>query len=109
MQDIAETTHVKQMEEIHGQIFSESESPRAVLFKRGYKNATSLDSIIKLMRQNNVTAMNRASNETSFVGDMESVMTERGYWTVLGVRGDIVNNGKEAFGVIDTKIVSGEL
>lgn len=98
------------MEEQHGQIFSESESPRAVLFKRGYKNATSLDSIIKLMRQNNVTAMNRASNDTSCadVADMECVITERGYWSVLGVRGDIVNKGREAYGVIDTKIVTGE-
>ncbi|KOB71876.1 putative phospholipase B-like lamina ancestor, partial [Operophtera brumata] len=76
-QDIAETTHIKQMEQLHGQIFSESDSPRAVLFKRGYKNATSLDTIIKLMRQNNVTAMNRASNETSSVGDVESVIAER--------------------------------
>lgn len=95
------------MEELHGHIFSESDSPRAVLFKRGYKNATSLDSIIKLMRQNNVTAINAASNKTC-VGDVECIISEQGYWSVLGARGDIVDNGRMAYGVIDTKIVTGE-
>lgn len=94
------------MEAAHGNIFSESESPRAVLFKRGYKNATSLDSIIKLMRQNNVTAINRASSDED-CADEDCVIRERGYWAVLGVRGDILKT-KEAYGVIDTKIFSGE-
>lgn len=107
-QDIAETTHIDKMVEQHGNIFSETESPRAVLFKRGYKNATSLDSIIKLMRHNNVTAINRASNETDNCHDgLDCMLDEMGYWAVLGVRGDMVQKYKEAYGVIDTKIVTG--
>ncbi|KAL0883265.1 hypothetical protein ABMA27_016686 [Loxostege sticticalis] len=106
--DIAEITHVDQMGEEYGSIFSESESPRAVIFKRGYKNATSLDSIIKLMRQSNVTAINRASNETEECQEgLECMLEEMGYWAVLGVRGDMVQKYKEAYGIIDTKVVSG--
>lgn len=96
------------MEEQFGNIFSESESPRAVIFKRGYKNATSLDSIIKLMRQNNVTAINRASNETGECQEgLDCMVEEIGYWSVLGVRGDMVQKYKEAYGIIDTKIATG--
>lgn len=98
------------MEEEYGSIFSESESPRAVIFKRGYKNATSLDSIIKLMRQSNVTAINRASNETEECQEgLECMLEEMGYWAVLGVRGDMVQKYKEAYGIIDTKVVTGKL
>ncbi|XP_063826325.1 putative phospholipase B-like lamina ancestor [Ostrinia nubilalis] len=107
-QDIAEITHVNQMEEQYGNIFSESESPRAVIFKRGYKNATSLERIIKLMRQNNVTAINRASNETEECQEgLECMVGEMGYWAVLGVRGDLVQKYKEAYGIIDTKVATG--
>ncbi|XP_072949118.1 putative phospholipase B-like lamina ancestor [Epargyreus clarus] len=107
--DIAELTNVTKMEEIYGDIFSESESPRAILFKRGYKNATSLESIIELMRMNNITAMYRANNETEGCTGQECIYTEAGYLAVLGVRGDLVRYGKEAYGVIDTKVVSGTL
>ncbi|KAI8436683.1 hypothetical protein MSG28_010171 [Choristoneura fumiferana] len=106
--DIAEHTQVDKMEELHGEIFSESQSPRAIMFKRGFKNATSLDSIIALMRQNNVTAMNRASNETvKCSGKIDCIFNDIGYWSVLGVRGDIAAQYKEAYGVIDTKVVAG--
>ncbi|KAM3965130.1 phospholipase B domain containing lamina ancestor isoform 1-T2 [Aphomia sociella] len=106
-QDVAELTHVNKMEELYGNIFSETESPRAVMFKNGYKNATSLESIIKLMRQNNVTAINRASNETECNDHWNCLIKERGYWSVLGARGDIVQRYKEAYGIIDTKVVTG--
>lgn len=108
--DVAELTHITKMEEKYGNLFSETESPRAVMFKNGYKNATSLESIIKLMRQNNVTAINRASNETeSCSSGWECLIQEKGYWSVLGARGDMVQRYKEAYGVIDTKVVSGVL
>ncbi|XP_063624010.1 putative phospholipase B-like lamina ancestor [Cydia splendana] len=107
-EDISEHTHVKRMKEEYGEIFSEFLSPRAVMFKRGYKNATSLDSIIALMRQNNVTAMNRASNETvDCTGNDPCILQDKGYWSVLGVRGDIAHY-REAYGVIDTKVVVGQ-
>ncbi|XP_030020376.2 putative phospholipase B-like lamina ancestor [Manduca sexta] len=111
--NIAEKTHVGKMEALHGNMFSETESPRAVIFKRGFKNATSLESIIKLMRQNNMTALYRTSNETNEAkaceNDLECVVAENGYWAVVGVRGDIVNKHKQPYGVIDTKIICGTL
>lgn len=95
------------MEELHGDIFSGTQSPRAVLFKQGFRNATTLESIISLMRQNNMTEANSTTAECS--GDVDCILGERGYWSVLGVRGDIASLYKEAYGVIDTKVVSGEL
>ena len=110
-QDIAEITHVNQMKEKYGNIFSESESPRAMLFKLGHKNATTLDSIIALMRQNNMTEANSTNPDDldDCSKDASCVLSERGYWAVVGVRGDITSLHKEAYGVIDTKVVSGEL
>ncbi|RVE52127.1 hypothetical protein evm_003200 [Chilo suppressalis] len=105
--DISEDTQIHHMEKLYGNVFSEAESPRAVLFKRGFKNATSLDSIVKLMRQNNVTAINRASNETDCDSGLSCMIDETGYWSVLGVRGDMVHKHKEAYGIIDTKVISG--
>lgn len=107
--DIAEITQTNKMEATFGKIFSEAESPRAVIFKRGYKNATNLESIIELMRHNNVTAMYRANNETECDKDLDSIIKENGYWSVVGVRGDIVKCNRKPYGVIDTKIVSGTL
>lgn len=95
------------MEANHGKIFSESESPRAVIFNRGFKNATSQSSIIKLMRDNNITAIGRKNNITKCDG-YDCIFVERGYWDVIGVRGDVINSKKDAYGVIDTKIVSGK-
>lgn len=101
-------THTDKMEELHGNIYSRSESPRAVLFEQGYKNATSLESIINLMRQNNMTAINRANNRTEAkCEEVDCVIREDGYM-VLGVRGDIVKQHREPYGVIDTKVVTGK-
>lgn len=97
------------MEATYGKIFSETESARAVIFKRGYKNATNLESIIELMRQNNVTAMYRANNATECEKDLDCIIKEDGYWSVVGVRGDLVKRNKKPYGVIDTKVVSGKL
>lgn len=58
-QDIADLTQTTKMEESYGNMFSEAESARAVTFKRGHKNATSLQRILQLMRQTNMTAINR--------------------------------------------------
>ncbi|XP_053609309.1 putative phospholipase B-like lamina ancestor isoform X2 [Plodia interpunctella] len=105
--DVAVTTNVTKMEEKYGSIFSETHSPRAAMFKQSFNNATSLDSIIQLLRQNNVTAMNRANNESTECSGLSCLVEEQGYWSVLGVRGDIVRHNKEAYGVIDTKVISG--
>lgn len=108
--DIADITHIHKMEELYGNIFSESESPRAMIFKQGFKNATSLNSIISLMRQNNITESNNTSSEREDCSNnVECIIRESGYWSVIGVRGDIVDQHKEAYGVIDTKVVSGTL
>lgn len=108
--DIAEVTHNNKMEKLYGNIFSESNSPRAMIFKQGYKNATSLVSIISLMRQNNITKWNDTSSETVDCSNNEDcILRESGYWSVVGVRGDLVNLHKEAYGVIDTKVVSATL
>ncbi|XP_045536388.1 putative phospholipase B-like lamina ancestor isoform X1 [Papilio machaon] len=106
--DVAELTHVTKMEAIYGKMFSESESPRAVTFKQGYKNATSLDSIIQLMRMNNITAL--SENQTKFPecsDELNCLLEEADLWSALGARGDIVRRHQEAYGVIDTKVVSG--
>ncbi|CAK1580142.1 unnamed protein product [Parnassius mnemosyne] len=108
--DVAEITHVTKMEAIYGKTFSESESPRAITFKRGYKNATSLESIIKLMRTNNMTALYSSGNGTDTAecfDELDCVLKEADRWSVLGVRGDIVKKHKAPYGVIDTKVVSG--
>lgn len=97
------------MEKHYGNIFSESESPRAMIFKEKFENATTLKSILDLMRQNNLTEateMDTSLEECS--DDMDCILREQGYWSVIGVRGDIVNIRKDAYGVIDTKVVSGE-
>ncbi|XP_075977615.1 phospholipase B domain containing lamina ancestor [Anticarsia gemmatalis] len=107
--DIAETTHVNQMKELHGDIFSESESPRALLFKHGYKNATSLESILALMRHNNLTEGNSTSDKEECSNDVDCIFRDSSYWSVLGVRGDLASLVKEAYGVLDTKVVSGTL
>ncbi|KAH9644783.1 hypothetical protein HF086_007871 [Spodoptera exigua] len=111
--DIAEITHVNKMQEKYGNIFSETESPRALLFKRGHQNATTLDSIMSLMRQNNMTEANSTTrddiDDCEDVDDVGCILRERGYWSVVGVRGDITSYYKEPYGVIDTKVVSGAL
>lgn len=95
------------MEEAHGKLFSESESPRALIFQRGYKNATSVNSIIKLMRSNNLTAVNRTSdNNCKDAGNCN--MQKAKLWSALGYRGDIVQDNKKAYGIIDTKVVCGK-
>ncbi|CAG4956200.1 unnamed protein product [Colias eurytheme] len=101
--DISEITRVNKMEEMYGRLFSETDSPRAVTFKRGYKNATSLESILKLMRLNNITA-NISSNDTC---EKKKCLFEEISYSVPGVRGDLVGKLKEAYGVIDTKVVRG--
>lgn len=82
-----------------------------MMFKLGYKNATTLDSIVALMRQNNMTESNSTNQEdiVECTEDASCVLSERGYWSVVGVRGDITSLHKKAYGVIDTKVVSGEL
>lgn len=98
------------MQELYGDIFSSSESPRTLMFKRGYKNATTLESILKLMRGTNMTLVNAARNKTSSCQeDPNCIYGEEGYLSVLGVRGDIVTKNKKAYGVIDTKIVFGKV
>lgn len=104
-QDIAEVTHVTKMEELYGEMFSESDSPRAVIFKREFKNATSLESILKLMRMNNITANNTSRNVCD---DPKCLYEELGYH-LPGVRGDLVESFKESYGIIDTKIVTGKI
>ncbi|CAG9125532.1 unnamed protein product [Plutella xylostella] len=107
--DIAESTNTTRMQELYGDIFSSNESPRALMFKRGYKNATTLESILKLMRGTNMTLVNAARNKTSSCQeDPNCIYGEGGYLSVLGVRGDIVTKYKKAYGVIDTKIVFGD-
>ncbi|CAB3221806.1 unnamed protein product [Arctia plantaginis] len=108
--DISEATNINKMEKQYGNIFSESESPRAMIFKEKFMNATSHDSILGLMRQNNLTeatGTDTPSQECS--NDIDCIFREQGYWSVVGVRGDIVNIHKDAYGVIDTKVVSGVL
>lgn len=95
------------MEEQYGKIFSEADSARALTFKRGHKNATSLQRIIQLMRQTNMTAISSASDKAC-VG-VDCILQESGYWAVLGVRGDVLSGHRKAYGVIDTKVVSGKL
>ncbi|CAK1556364.1 unnamed protein product [Leptosia nina] len=102
--DIQEITHISKMEERFGKIFSETEAPRAVTFKQGFKNATSLENIIKLMRLNNITAKNMSSDN---ICDNKNCLYSEIAYSVPGVRGDLVDNFKKAFGVIDTKVVSG--
>ncbi|CAH2048552.1 unnamed protein product, partial [Iphiclides podalirius] len=109
--DVAEITHVTKMEALYGKVFSESESQRAITFKRGYKNATSLESIIELMRMNNLTAINRG-NETNLADcaqDFDCVLSEADLWSVPGVRGDVVKQHQQPYGVIDTKVVYGTI
>lgn len=100
------------MQEQYGNIFSETESPRAMLFKRGHQNATTLDSIISLMRQNNMTEANSTDHDDTDdcedVDDVDCILREQGYWAVVGVRGDITRHYSEPYGVIDTKVVSGK-
>ncbi|CAF4881612.1 unnamed protein product [Pieris macdunnoughi] len=93
--DIAETTQLSKMEELYGNMFSESESHRAVIFKRGFQNATSFESILKLMRMNNITSKSDDCDE--------KCLYEFGY-SVPGVRGDFF---KQSYGIIDTKVVTG--
>ncbi|XP_041978902.1 putative phospholipase B-like lamina ancestor [Aricia agestis] len=100
--DIAEATHVSKMQEVYGNMFSESLSPRAEIFQREYKNATTLDGILKLMRSNDIVAVNTTSDDDC---KEEMCLLLRGYWSVLGVRGDIIEPKKKAYGVIDTKVV----
>uniref|UniRef100_A0A1E1WM03 Phospholipase B-like n=1 Tax=Pectinophora gossypiella TaxID=13191 RepID=A0A1E1WM03_PECGO len=104
IQDIANITHTTKMQELYGDIFSESESPRAVLFKDGVVNSTTLEGVIKLMRHLNATAF---GNDTTCTDEVDCVIKDGGYWSVLGVRGDIVNKHREPYGVIDTKVISG--
>lgn len=95
------------MEAEFGKIFSESESPRAVLFQRGHKNATSIKSIIQLMRSNNLTAVDATGDATC--KDTENCNIRRAeLWAALGYRGDILKENKKAYGIIDTKVVSGK-
>ncbi|CAH0715655.1 unnamed protein product, partial [Brenthis ino] len=105
--DIANDTHVLKMEEMYGRIFSESTSLRATLFQDGYKNATTLESIIKLMRKNNITAETNTSDSVDCNDDENCILKDAEYWSVLGVRGDIANIYKEPYGIIDTKVVTG--
>ncbi|CAH2269291.1 putative phospholipase B-like lamina ancestor [Pararge aegeria] len=104
--DIANVTHVTKMEATYGKIFSESESPRAVIFQRGHKNATTMKSIIQLMRSNNLTAVNR-SNDNDCIDGENCYIQKAEYWSALGYRGDIVQKHKRAYGIIDTKIIRG--
>ncbi|XP_045773042.1 putative phospholipase B-like lamina ancestor [Maniola jurtina] len=106
--DIANITHVTKMEEAHGKLFSESESPRALIFQRGYKNATSVNSIIKLMRSNNLTAVNRTSDNNCKDAGICNMQKAK-LWSALGYRGDIVQDNKKAYGIIDTKVVCGTI
>lgn len=105
--DIANDTHIAKMEEAYGNIFSETKSPKAKIFQKGFKNATTLDSILKLMRTNNVTAINEASTTVNCKDNKNCIINEPEYWSVIGVRGDIAKQHKEAYGIIDTKVVIG--
>ena len=108
LQDIANDTHVLKMEEKYGKIFSESTSPRALMFQEGYKNATTLEAIIKLMRKNNLTSNNETSDKVHCEDNENCLFKKLEYWSVLGVRGDIAETHKEPYGIIDIKVVSGE-
>ncbi|KAI5644345.1 phospholipase B domain-containing protein [Phthorimaea operculella] len=101
--DIVKYIHVDKMEELYGETFSKLESPRAVAFAAGSKNATTLESIFKLMRQNNVTAIR--SKDLVCSDEVECIIKEGGY-SVLGVRGDILSKHREPYGITDTKVVS---
>ncbi|XP_023934814.1 putative phospholipase B-like lamina ancestor isoform X2 [Bicyclus anynana] len=106
--DIANITHVTKMEEEHGNIFSESESPRAVIFRNGHKNATTVKSIFQLMRSNNLSTINNTSEINC--KDGKNCFTQKAeYLSGLGYRGDIVKENKKPYGIIDTKIISGSI
>lgn len=96
------------MYEEYPEIFSESISLRATTFKQGFSNATSVENITKLMRHNNITVVEAARNKTDGCEEDNCIYEEDGYWADLGVRGDLVTKFREAYGVIDTKIVAGE-
>lgn len=89
------------MEKLYGKQFSKSESLRAITFKAKYLNAYTQDNIFKLMRHNNITEFDSLSKNTDSTEDL-------GYWSVVGVRGDLADQFKKAYGVIDTKIASGK-
>lgn len=95
------------MQEQYGEIFSYWETPRALVFKQGHESATSVKSIIDLMRETNLTAIG-IKNETCDDNEVECIIKEEGYWSVVGVRGDIVNSHRQPFGVIDTKVICGK-
>lgn len=96
------------MEELFGTMFSETSSPRAIIFQNGYKNATTLESVIKLMRTNNKTAYNETRNKINCNDDNSCILKESEHWNILGLRGDLFEKHKEAYGIIDTKVVSGK-
>lgn len=105
--DIANDTHVLKMEEKYGKVFSESTSPRALMFQEGYKNATTLEAIITLMRKNNLTSNNGTSDKVHCKDNEDCLFEKLEYWSVLGVRGDIAEAHRKPYGIIDTKVVSG--
>ncbi|XP_032517362.2 putative phospholipase B-like lamina ancestor [Danaus plexippus] len=106
--DIANVTHTTKMEELFGTMFSETSSPRAIIFQNGYKNATTLESVIKLMRTNNKTAYNETRNKINCNDDNSCILKESEHWNILGLRGDLLEKHKEAYGIIDTKVVSAD-
>ncbi|CAH2096323.1 unnamed protein product [Euphydryas editha] len=105
--DIANDTHIPKMEKAYGNIFSETKSPKAIIFRNGFKNATTLESILKLMRTNNLTAVNETRNNINCKDNKNCIFNEAEYWSVIGVRGDIAKQHKEAYGIIDTKVIIG--
>lgn len=98
--DIANLTAIKRMEELYGKIYSETESPRANIFKTSHVNATTKESIFKFMRQTNFSTNTNDTNNDNITN-----YTDEKYWTVLGIRWDLETN--MSFGVIDTKIAIG--
>lgn len=92
------------MQKLYGKIFSYSESPRANIFRESYLNATTQDSILTLMRENNLTSQSTDSENSDEEHEV-NVIDEK-YWSMLGVRWDL--EIKIPFGVIDTKVVTGE-
>ncbi|VVC92176.1 unnamed protein product [Leptidea sinapis] len=76
-------------------------SPRSRAFERGFKNATSVKSILKLMRVNNITALNSSS------AHCDNCLLNKTAYSVLGMRGDIIEEFNTPYGVIDTKVVFG--
>ncbi|GBP22347.1 Putative phospholipase B-like lamina ancestor [Eumeta japonica] len=110
-QDVANITHVLNMREIYGDRFSFTDSFQARKFQKGHENATSFETIARLMRDYNMSRPRNADPRhkclqyATYEEKFACVLNATAARPALGARGDIGSEDREAFGVIDTKIV----